>query len=69
MAQWVKKSAANPGTTGDEGLIPGLQISPRGGNGSLLQYSCWDNPHGQRDLAGEGATVHRVKKSWTQLSD
>ena len=63
MAQWVKKLAANTGTTGDEGLIPGLQISPRGGNGSPLQYSCWDNPHGQRDLAREGATVHRVKKS------
>ena len=26
--------------------------TPGGGNGSLLQYSCLENPHGQRSLAG-----------------
>ena len=48
------------------GSIPGLGIFAREGNGNSLQYSCLDNPHGQRSLV---ATVHRVAKSWTQLSD
>ena len=26
--------------------------SPGGGNGNPLQYSCLENPHGQRSLAG-----------------
>ena len=37
---------------GDLGLIPGLGRSPGGGYGNLLQYSCLENPHGQRSLAG-----------------
>ena len=53
---------------GDLGLIPGLGRSPGGGHGNPLQYSCLENPHGQRSL-GAGATVHRVTKSRTQLSD
>ena len=32
--------------------IPGLERSPRGGHGNSLQYSCLENPHGQRSLAG-----------------
>ena len=39
-------------SAGDLGLIPGLGRSPRGGHGSPLQYSCLENPHGQRSLAG-----------------
>ena len=27
-------------------------MPPRGGHGNLLQYSCLENPHGQRILAG-----------------
>ena len=37
----VKNPSAN---AGDEGSIPGLGISPGGGNGNPLQYSCRDNP-------------------------
>ena len=37
---------------GDLGLIPGLGRSPGGGNGNPLQYSCLENPDGQRSLAG-----------------
>ena len=37
---------------GDPGLIPGLGRSPGGGHGNPLQYSCLENPHGQRILAG-----------------
>ena len=37
---------------GDLGLIPGLGRFPGGGYGNPLQYSCLENPHGQRSLAG-----------------
>ena len=30
----------------------GWKDSPGGGHGSSLQYSCLENPHGQRSLAG-----------------
>ena len=33
--------------------------TPGGGNGSLLQYSCLDNPHGQRSLAGYSPWGHK----------
>ena len=36
----------------DLGSIPGLGRSPGGGHGNPLQYSCLDNRHGQRSLAG-----------------
>ena len=41
--------------------------SPGGGHGSWLQYSCLENPQGQRSLVG--ATVPGVTKSQTRLSD
>ena len=44
-----KESACN---VGDMGSIPGLGRSPGGGNGNRLQYSCLENPHGQRGLVG-----------------
>ena len=37
---------------GDLGLIPGSGRSPGEGNGNPLQYSCLENPHGQRSLVG-----------------
>ena len=40
----VKNLPANAGTTGDGGLIPGLGRSRGGGNGTLLPYSCLENP-------------------------
>ena len=36
----------------DPGSIPGSGRSPGGGHGNPLQYSCLENPHGQRSLAG-----------------
>ena len=42
----------SPCNVGDLGLIPGLARSPGGGHGNPLQYSCLENPHGQRILAG-----------------
>ena len=44
-----KQSACN---VGDLGSIPGLGRSPGGGHGDSLQYSCLENPRGQRSLAG-----------------
>ena len=38
--------------TGDLGLIPRLERSPRGGHSNPLQYSCLENLHGQRSLVG-----------------
>ena len=37
---------------GDLDSILGLERSPGGGRGNLLRYSCLENPHGQRSLAG-----------------
>ena len=44
-----KDSARN---VGDLGPIPGLGRFPAGGHGNPLQYSCLENPHGQRNLVG-----------------
>ena len=44
-----KDSACN---AGDLGSIPGSGRSPGEGNSNPLQYSCLENPHGQRNLAG-----------------
>ena len=37
---------------GDVGSIPGSRRSLGGGHGNPLQYSCLENSHGQRSLAG-----------------
>ena len=52
-----------PANAGDAGLTPGLGSSPREGNGNPFQYSYLENP------MDRGATVHRVAKSLTRLSD
>ena len=44
-----KESACS---AGDLALIPGSERAPGEWNGNPLQYSCWDNPHEQRSLAG-----------------
>ena len=41
-----------------------ISVLPR--NGNPLQYSCLENP---MDGGAWWATLHRVAKSWTQLSD
>ena len=45
----AKESACN---AGDLDSTPGLGRSPGGGHGNALQYSCLENPHGQRSLVG-----------------
>ena len=62
----VKNLPANAGSAGLVGSIPGSGRSPGKGNGTPLQYSCLENP---MDRGALQATVHRVTKSQTQLSD
>ena len=57
----IKNLAAN---AGDAGSIPWLGRSPGRGRGNPPQYSCLENP---MDRGAWQATVHRVKKSQTQL--
>ena len=54
MALGIKNPLVNAGDVRDKGLIPGSQRSPGGGHGNPLQYSCLENPHRQRSLAGYG---------------
>ena len=63
VALEVKNPHANAGDLRGKGSIPGLGRSSGGGHGNPLQYSCLENPHGQRGLA----TVHRFAKGWTRL--
>ena len=79
VALVVKNLLAKAGDVRDAGSVPGSGRSPGGGHGNPLQYSCLENPHGQRSLAGYislwnslgreawWATVQRVAKSQTQL--
>ena len=48
----LKKKKESICNTGKLGLIPGLGRSPGAGHGSPHQYSCLENSHGQRSLAG-----------------
>ena len=48
------------------GLIPGLGRSPGGGHDNPLQYSCLENPYGQRSLVG---TVQGIARSQMWLSN
>ena len=51
-----KESAYN---VEDLGSIPGLGRSPGGEHDNPLQYSCLENPHGQRSLVGYSPWGHK----------
>ena len=58
----VKNLPANAGDIRDMCSVPGSGISPGGGHGNPLQYSCLENPM----VRGAGrATVHKVTKIQT----
>ena len=44
---------------GRPGFDPWLEGSPGEGNGNPLQYSCLENPHGQRSLEGYHPWGHK----------
>ena len=62
----VKSSPANAGDARDTGSIPGSEKHPGEGNDNPLQYPCLEN---SMDRGAWQATVHRVTKSQTQLSE
>ena len=66
MAQQVKNPSANVGDTGDVHSVLGSGRSPGEGNGNPLQYSHLKN---HMDRGAGWATVYRLSKSWTQLSN
>ena len=59
-------SGKESGDAGDGGSLPGLGRSSGEGNGNLLQYSCLEN---SMDRGAWQATVHRVAKTQTRLSN
>ena len=65
VALVVKNLLANAGDVRDSGLTPGSGISPGGGHGNPLQYSCLENP---RHRGAWRAIVQGVPKNQTQLS-
>ena len=52
----------------DPGSVPELGRSPGDGNGNPLQYSCLENPHGQRSLAGYSPWGRKESDMIEQLS-
>ena len=61
----VENLPANTGDIRDVGPIPGSGRSPGGGHSNLLQFSCLENPHGQRSLVSYSPGI---AKSQTQLT-
>ena len=65
MAPNSKKSACHVGYLGS---IPGSGRAPGEGNGYSFQYSCLENPHGQRSLAGHSPWGHRESDMTERLT-
>ena len=55
----VKNLPASSADIRNMGLIPEVGRSPGEGNGHLLQYSCLEDPHGQRNLVGYRPCGHK----------
>ena len=53
---------------GDLGSLPRLGRSPGGGHGNPLQYSCLENPPGQKNLAGYSPRGREKSDRTEQLS-
>ena len=52
----------------DPSLTPRLGRSPGEGHGNPLQYSCLDNPYGQRSLAGYSPWGHEESDMTERLT-
>ena len=64
----VKNLPANAGASGDMGWIPGSRRSPEGRHGYPLQYSCLENPHGQKNVVGYSPWGRKESDTTEQLS-
>ena len=60
-----KESASDEGHLGS---TPGLGRSPGERHGNPLQYSCLENPHGKRSLAGCSSRGRKELDSTERLS-
>ena len=54
--------------TRDLGSIPGMGRSLRRGHCNPLQYSCLENPHGQRNLVSYSPWAHKASDMTEQLT-
>ena len=55
----VKNPPASAENGVDTGSIPGSGRCPGGGREKPVQYSCLENPHGQRSLAAYSPLGHK----------
>ena len=55
-------------SVGDLGSIPGLGRFPGAGHGNPLNYSCLENPRGQRNLEGYSPWGHKESDTTVQLN-
>ena len=62
----IQEEGANEGDIRDLDSILRSGKSPGGGHGNIFQYSCLEN---SMDRGAWWATVNKVTKSWTGLSD
>ena len=60
VALVVKNPPANTGDIRNTGSIPGSKRSPGGGQGSLLQYSCLENPMDRESGGLQSMRLQRV---------
>ena len=68
MAQMVKNQPANAGDIRDVSSVLGSGRFPAGGHGNPLQYSCLENPQGQRSLMGYSPWNHKELDTTDRLS-
>ena len=59
VALVLKNPPANVGDVRETCLIPELGRSPGGNHANPLQYSCLENPHGQKSLADYHPWCHK----------
>ena len=52
----------------EPGFDPWVGRSPGGKHGNPLQYSCLENPHGQKSLVGYSPWGHKESDTTEQLS-
>ena len=64
----VKDPPANAGDVRDAGSILALGRFPGGGNDNPLQYSCLENPHGQKSLEDYSPWSHKESDTTEAIS-
>ena len=75
FAVWVWKTlsgdhdgfASGASSKEPSGSISGWGRVPWGGHGNPVQYSCLENPRGQRSLVGYLPWCHRVRHDWAHM--